>query len=95
MTTNVNIIRVGNSNGIIIPAGFMKALCLKEKDRLEIKEADGVLSLRKVKDLGETPFSTLDRWNEEHNYPLDSFDQVPEYIKKLRSGRRNKEITTW
>jgi len=95
MTTNVNVIKIGNSNGIIIPSRFLKALNLKEKDRLEISESGGVLNLRRKEALGETPFSVLDRWNEEHNFPLDSLDNVQEYIESLHASRANKEIVIW
>lgn len=94
MTTNVNIIKVGNSNGIIIPSSFLKALCLKEKDRVEISESNGILSLRKVEELGETPFSFLDRWNDEHGYS-DTFEDVNETLKVIRSSREDKEIIVW
>lgn len=95
MTTYVTVIKVGNSNGIIIPSGFMKALRLKEKDKLQITESDGVISLRRADCLGETPFSVLDRWNEDHCFPVDSLDSVQEYVENLRSSRVNKDIVQW
>lgn len=41
MTTSVNIIKIGNSCGIILPAKVMKALGVKERDALRISVAAG------------------------------------------------------
>lgn len=95
MTANVNIIRVGNSQGIIIPAKFLKKLSLTEKDSLEISECDGGFSLKKVTTKQTNPFDALDNWNLEHGYNDSSLEEISDYIENLRSCRSNKEIVQW
>ena len=41
MTTNVNIIKIGNSCGIILPAKVMKEMGVKERDVLSIRVTGG------------------------------------------------------
>lgn len=45
MTTSVNIIKIGNSCGIILPAKVMKALGVKERDTLNISVSSGEAKL--------------------------------------------------
>ena len=95
MTMNVNIIRIGNSNGVILPARILRKLNLKEKDSLEVSEDGNTIRLCKAETNYETPFSALDRWNEEHGNRLDDLDSVSKYLSEIRSSRKSKEIKTW
>lgn len=97
MTANSTIIRIGNSNGIIIPAKILKSLSLSEKDMVSITESHGGLLLKKVPSDGvQTPFSALDTWYDEHCPELcDSIEDSLEYIESIRKARKNKEIVQW
>lgn len=48
MTTTTRITRIGNSKGIILPKGVIKALALEEGDQVELSydQASQVLSAR-------------------------------------------------
>lgn len=96
MTSYSNIIRIGNSNGIIIPAKLLRALSLNEKDTVSITEFQGGLLLRKEHTQKiETPFSALDRWNEEHGYQDESTEDVLKYVENIREMRVDKDCPKW
>lgn len=91
------IVRIGNSNGIIIPAKIMKSLRLNERDSVEIREHDGGLFLKKVgADNIVTPFSALDKWNETHGFTEDfSIEESLDYVNSLRESRNDKKLVEW
>lgn len=96
MTANATIIRIGNSNGLIIPAKLLKSLALKEKDAVSLTETGGGIVLKKiVAEEPETPFSALDKWNHEHGYGEESVEEALSYIEAIRKSRVNKEISEW
>ena len=43
-----NIIRIGNSRGVIIPSSILKELSLKEKDEVVFSAKEGALHIRKL-----------------------------------------------
>ena len=43
-----NIIRIGNSRGLIIPSSILKELSLKEKDEVVFSTKEGALHVRKL-----------------------------------------------
>lgn len=94
MTTTV--IRIGNSNGLLIPAKILKRLSISERDILEIKECDGGIMLKKA-DMSplRTPFSPLDDWKEENGYADESLSDALEYVENIRKSRANREIKLW
>lgn len=96
MTSNCNIIKIGNSNGIIIPAKMLKALSLNERDTVSISEYHGGILLKKISSqAAETAFSALDRWNEEHGYPEESIQDTLAYVDAIKSDRKDKDIPQW
>lgn len=90
------VIRIGNSNGLVIPSKLLKRLSISERDVLEIKECDGGIILRKAEaEPARTPFSPLDEWNEEHGCAEDTVEDVLHYVESLRKSRSNGEIKIW
>lgn len=91
------VIRIGNSNGLIIPSRILKSLSLTEKDEVEIFECNGGIMIRK-NGAGEkdTPFSSLDKWAADKGYEdCGSIDDVLKYVDSIRNDRINKEIAEW
>ncbi|MBR5904947.1 MAG: AbrB/MazE/SpoVT family DNA-binding domain-containing protein [Bacteroidales bacterium] len=43
-----NIIRIGNSRGLIIPSSILRELSLKEKDEVIFSTKEGTLQIRKL-----------------------------------------------
>lgn len=95
MATSLNIIRIGNSNGIIIPARMLKALNLAEKDAVEVFEYGNELRIRKAGVGSVTPFSELDAWNDAMGFEDESIESIEAYASSLRAGRHNKDIPQW
>lgn len=91
------IVKIGNSNGIIIPAKILKSLQLAERDSLEIRESDGGLFLKKVGASNiVTPFSALDKWNETHGFTEGfSVEESLDYVNSLRKRRNDKKLAEW
>jgi len=96
MNSTATIIKIGNSNGIIIPSRLLKLLEIREKDNVTITEVGGGIYLRKVEETEvKTPFSSLDRWYAEHGYQDESPVDSLAYVESLRKSRKNKEIKEW
>jgi len=91
------VVRIGNSNGIVIPAKLLKSLTLSERDRVEIKECNGGLFLKKISTPDtRTPFTALDEWNESNGFTEEfSLESTMEYIDSIRRGRVNKTVPEW
>lgn len=91
------VVRIGNSNGIVIPSKLMKSLTLSERDLVEIRECNGGLFLKKAGPVcATTPFTALDRWNEENGVTEEfSLESSLEYVESLRKNRKNKDIQGW
>jgi antitoxin component of MazEF toxin-antitoxin module len=96
MTTNLNIMRIGNSCGVIIPSSVMKSLSLSVRDKLRLTEANGKIILQKQSagDV-ETPFFALDEWCRERGYEGESVRTALDYVSDIRSARRDKDIPQW
>lgn len=95
MDASGTIIRIGNSNGVIIPARMLKALSFAEKDRIIISERDGgLLIMKNESQAQETVFSALDKWAEDQGYDSDVRSAL-EYANDIRVSRRNKDIKEW
>jgi len=91
------VVRIGNSNGIVIPAKIMKALALSERDSVEIKECNGGLFLRKIDSQQiRTPFSALDDWNADNGFSEEfSVESALDYVDSIRGNRNNKKESIW
>jgi len=60
MTTSVNIIKIGNSLGVILPAKVIRKLGVKEKDSLAMDAVEGRVTL--TADLSKaSPFDTISK----------------------------------
>ena len=59
MTTNTNIIRIGNSLGIILPAKMLKKLEAKERDILKLEEMSGRIVLSNPVKESCDPFAAI------------------------------------
>ena len=60
MTTSVNIIKIGNSLGVILPAKVIRKLGVKEKDSLALDAVDGKVTL--TADLSKaSPFEAISK----------------------------------
>ena len=96
MSMRTTVIRIGNSNGLVIPSKLLKRLSISERDVLEIKECDGVIILRKAEaEPARTPFSPLDEWNEEHGCSEGTVEDALQYVDSLRQLRANGDIKVW
>lgn len=91
------IIRIGNSNGLIIPAKILKSLTISEKDKVEIVECNGGIMIKKAEPVEkETPFSALDRWASDNGFnDCDPISDALEYVESIRETRNNKDIKEW
>ena len=93
METTANILKIGNSCGVIIPSQIMKSLSLSVKDTLKLSEVNGKIILQKMSDTAaESPFDALDRWCGERGY-CDEDAQT--CISNIRAARKNKDIPQW
>jgi len=91
------VVRIGNSNGIVIPAKLLKSLALSERDCVEMKECNGGLFLKKISN-GDTrtPFTVLDEWNASNGFSEEfSLESTLEYIDSIQSERKNKSVPGW
>ena len=94
MTTN--IIKIGNSRGVVIPASILKELALKEKDKLTIQVLEGkiVLTVTPEEFTGvfTGPFAELARYAPDADDTRDAL----EIAKQLHDSRVNtREIPEW
>ncbi len=97
MTVNTTLIKIGNSTGVIIPAKILKSLSLSGKDKVNISEENGRITIcaSTVNDK-QTPFSALDAWYDENGYDdSENIDASLDYVASLRAGRNNKDIPRW
>ena len=96
MTTDLNIMRIGNSCGVIIPSSVMKSLSLSVRDKLRLTETNGRIILQKqsANDV-ETPFFALDEWCRERGYESESAKAALDYVSDIRSVRKDKDIPQW
>ena len=60
MTANVNIIKIGNSLGIILPSKVLRKLGAKERDKLELNAMDGRVVLTSNVS-SKNPFSAISK----------------------------------
>jgi len=89
------VIRIGNSNGLVIPAKYLKSLSISERDNLDISIQNGGLFLKKSRGTeSRTPFSDLDEWNQANGYDGSVTDAL-DYVKSVREARTNKGIKEW
>ncbi len=97
MGTDTTIMKIGNSSGVIIPAAIMKSLSLSVRDKVSIAEENGKIVLRKTSDSGSvTPFTRFDRLCDEKGYGDDrSAEAALDYVAKIKSDRKNKDIPQW
>jgi len=81
------IIRIGNSRGIIIPAAFLKALALNEKDRVEFSLENGRLIIEADK---------AEEFNGPFTGPFSSLPYVENgWGEETDILRKNKELKLW
>ena len=90
-----NIIRIGNSRGVIIPAKMLKSLLPDAEDKIRIEERDGEIVISRDMDLADSSFHALDTWCDEHGFVEDSVEDIEAYMDTIRSMRSNKEIKEW
>ena len=98
MKTKTQVLRIGNSKGVILPAGVLKELSLSERDSLDIRTEGGriILSKTPVEESFTGPFTG----------PFSELSGDPElwggtmtaveYEDDLRKGRHSvEEMETW
>lgn len=98
MKNKTQVLRIGNSKGIILPANILKALSLNERDSLDIRTENGQIILSKTPE-EETfngpftgPFAELSGDPELWGGSMTAV----EYENELRRGRHNvEEMETW
>ena len=98
MKNKTQVLRIGNSKGIILPANILKALSLNERDSLDIRTENGQIILSKTPE-EETftgpftgPFAELSGDPELWGGSMTAV----EYENELRRGRHNVEgMETW
>lgn len=98
MKTKTQVLRIGNSKGVILPAGILKELSLSERDNLDICTENGRIILSKTpaeEDFSGAftgPFAELSGDPELWGGPMSAI----EYEDELRKGRHNvKEMESW
>ena len=98
MKTKTQVLRIGNSKGVILPAGVLKELSLSERDSLDIRTEDGKIILSKTPEdecfTGPFtgPFAELSGEKELWGGTMTAV----EYEDELRRGRHQvKEMETW
>jgi antitoxin component of MazEF toxin-antitoxin module len=85
-----NIIKIGNSRGVIIPASILKTLSLKEKDEVRLMIKDNALMVKKIEPV-TGPFTGVfaelapwkDAWGERDSSEIED---------ELRAGGGTREI---
>lgn len=89
--------RIGNSNGLIIPAKMLKSLSIVENDLIEAVECNGGILLKKIgANVPDTPFSVLDRWYEENGFSEnDPIESALNYVDSIKADRVDKECPKW
>jgi antitoxin component of MazEF toxin-antitoxin module len=96
METTANILKIGNSCGVIIPSQVMKSLSLSVKDSLKLSEVDGKIILEKFDGSVKcSPFDSLDIWCREKGYGEETVGEALDYISSIRQERNNKDIPQW
>lgn len=61
MTTPVSLVKVGNSNAIIIPSKILKQMSLKDNTKFELTlESDSLIQIRKIPSKLEPVFPKID-----------------------------------
>ena len=98
MKNKTQILRIGNSKGVILPASILRELSLSERDDLDISTEGGKIILSPLPK--ETPFTGP------FTGPFAELSGDPElgggamsaaeYENELRRGRHNvEEMETW
>ena len=85
-----NIIKIGNSRGVIIPSSILKTLSLKEKDEVRLTIKDDALVIKKIEPV-TGPFTGAfaelapwkDAWGERDSAEIE---------EELRAGGGTREI---
>lgn len=95
MVTSANIIRIGNSRGIILPSKMLKALKIENDEKLVIENRGREIVISRELEMAQSPFYQLDEWCRENGYADYSLNDIETYAENLRSLRVNKEIKTW
>ncbi len=96
METTANILKIGNSCGVIIPSQVMKSLSLSVKDTLKLSEVDGKIILQKLDgSVKHSPFDALDMWCREKGYGEETVGDALDYVSGIRQERKNKDIPQW
>ena len=98
MKTRTQVLRIGNSKGVILPASILKARSLTERDSLDIRTEKGQIILSKTAEdevfTGPFtgPFAELSGDPELWGGPMTAV----EYENELRKGRHSvEEMETW
>lgn len=98
MRNKTQILRIGNSKGVILPARILRELSLSERDSLDVRTEDGKIIL--------APSSKVEKFNGAFTGPFSELSGDPdlwggamsavEYENELRRGRHNvEEMETW
>lgn len=93
----VNIVRIGNSDGIIIPKSLMKRFSLKRSDVLVVDESSPVLTFAKKTESEkyEGPNKGFFAQLAYHTANDDSWggeSSSEDYLSELRSSEPEKEV---
>lgn len=95
----VNIVRIGNSNGIILPKAIMSRYSLKRDDVLIVDDTQPVLTFRKEEDIKyEGPNTGFFKALSYHSGDDGTWGGVMDsktYLESLRKGEPEKDITEW
>ena len=92
-----NIIKIGNSKGVIIPASILKELALNEKDEVHFSIEDGKMVIEKIPPFTGPftgIFATLPRPKDGEADPWGDRDSA-EIEEELRAGGGSREIPEW
>ena len=82
-----NIIKIGNSKGVIIPASILKELALNEKDEVHFSIEDGKLVIEKIPPFtGPFKDGEADPWGDKDSAEIE---------EELRAGGGSREIPEW
>lgn len=90
-----NIIRIGNSKGLIIPSSILKSLSLKEKDEVELTVDDNALCIKKIQPFtgpftgmfSDMPKPGPGSWGGDMS--------AADYVDEMRAAGGSREIPEW
>lgn len=91
MTTNVNVIRIGNSLGVILPSKVLNELGADEKAVLTLTAEDGKVTLSPVVTRKKDPFAAISKGGF-YDSDIDPYEFSDMLVKTRGEAKPIKDI---